>query len=230
MQEIHRLPQSRFKVILVGDGGTGKSTFIERHLTGNFRTYYIATIGADIHALLFHTSYGPIVFDIWDIAGNPADPADLDLYYSGAHAAIIFFDLTSRESYKNVTGWRSVVKRACPDIPIIVCGNKADMVGRVVAPIDIHVPLKEKYYDISAKSNYNYEKPFLQIARTLTGHNDLFFVATPDERYADADSSTSSTKSTKSTKSTSSPNMESSANSIVDYGDEILNSVLELQF
>ena len=59
-----------FKLILVGDGGVGKTTFVKRHLTGEFEKKYVATLGVEVHPLLFHTNRGPIKFNVWDTAGQ----------------------------------------------------------------------------------------------------------------------------------------------------------------
>jgi GTPase SAR1 family protein len=55
-----------FKLLLVGDGGTGKTTFVKRHETGEFEKKYIATVGVEVHPLVFHTNRGPIRFNVWD--------------------------------------------------------------------------------------------------------------------------------------------------------------------
>ena len=59
-----------FKMILVGDGGVGKTTFVKRHLTGEFEKKYVATLGVEVRPLDFHTNLGKIRFNVWDTAGQ----------------------------------------------------------------------------------------------------------------------------------------------------------------
>ena len=72
-----------FKVLLVGDGGCGKTAFLKvlvllcsttinlskRHLKGEFERKYIATMGVEVHPIVFQTNHGPIRFNCWDTAG-----------------------------------------------------------------------------------------------------------------------------------------------------------------
>ncbi|KAJ2788819.1 GTP-binding nuclear protein gsp1/Ran [Coemansia helicoidea] len=91
------------------------------------------------------------------------------------------FDVTSRITYKNVPNWHRDLVRVCENIPIVLCGNKVDIKERKVKAktITFHRKKNLQYYDISAKSNYNFEKPFLWLARKLTGEPDLDFVEAP---------------------------------------------------
>ncbi|WAR03146.1 RAN-like protein [Mya arenaria] len=155
-----------FKLVLVGDGGVGKTTFVKRHLTGEFEKKYVATLGVEVHPLKFHTNRGEICFNVWDTAGQEKYGGLRDGYYIQGQCAIIMFDVTSRVTYKNVPNWHRDLVRVCENIPIVLCGNKVDIKDR-------------KYYDISAKSNYNFEKPFLWLARKLVGDPNLEFVAMP---------------------------------------------------
>src|SRR5687767_6848947 len=60
---------AKFKLVLVGDGGVGKTTFVKRHITGEFEKKYIATMGVEVSSLPFHTTLGKLVFNLWDTAG-----------------------------------------------------------------------------------------------------------------------------------------------------------------
>jgi small GTP-binding protein len=60
----------KFKVLLVGDGGVGKSTFLKRHQTGEFEVKYIPTMGVSVVPLKFYTNYGAVQLNVWDCAGQ----------------------------------------------------------------------------------------------------------------------------------------------------------------
>jgi len=176
-----QLQAPTFKLILVGDGGTGKTTFVKRHLTGEFEKKYVATMGVEVHPLNFHTNYGQIVFNVWDTAGQEKFGGLRDGYYIQGKCAIIMFDVTSRVTYKNVANWHRDLVRVCENIPIVLCGNKVDIKDRKVKikQITFHRKKNLQYYDISAKSNYNFEKPFLWLARKLLNEPNLIFVESP---------------------------------------------------
>lgn len=170
-----------FKLVLVGDGGVGKTTFVKRHLTGEFEKKYNATVGVEVHPLQFQTNRGLIIYNVWDTAGQEKFGGLRDGYYIGGQCAIIMFDVTSRITYKNVPNWHKDLIRVCENIPIVLCGNKVDVKDRKVKAksITFHRKNNMQYYDISARSNYNFEKPFLWLARKLSGDANLEFTAMP---------------------------------------------------
>jgi GTP-binding nuclear protein Ran len=175
----------RFKLIVVGDGGIGKTTYLKRYRTGEFTTKYIETLGVEVNPIQIYTSAGQVTFNVWDCAGTEKYGGLRDGYYIGAQAAILMFDLTQKESYKNVEKRYLAIRAVCPSIPIVLCGNKAD---EDIDRCQYHVKMADsifrrkynlQYYSISAKSRYNIEKPFLYIARCLLGNNELSFVKAP---------------------------------------------------
>lgn len=162
------------KVLIVGDSGVGKTVFVNRHRNGEFTTNYIATIGVEITPLYFETTKGRVGLNIWDCAGQEKF-RDLRQDYQGAQAAILMFDVSSKISYRNLNFWYNEIRKIALDIPIVVCGNKCDIKERKVRPKDIifHRQKGLQYYDISVKSNYNYESPFLYLIRKVLGDDSV---------------------------------------------------------
>merc|ERR1712166_1633616 len=111
-----------FKLVLVGDGGVGKTTFVKRHLTGEFEKKYIATLGVEVHPMPFFTNHGQIKFNV-----------------------------CSRITYTNVPKWYKDLTRVCESIPIVLVGNKVDVKDRKVKgkQITFHRKKNLQYYDIS---------------------------------------------------------------------------------
>ncbi|CAG9329851.1 unnamed protein product [Blepharisma stoltei] len=171
----------QFKLVLIGDGGVGKTTFVKRHLTGEYEKRYIATVGVDVHPLTFFTTRGPVCFNVWDTAGQEKLSGLRDGYYIGGQCGIIMFDVTSRITYKNVPKWHRDLVRVCENIPIVLVGNKVDVKDRKVKAkqITYHRRHNLQYFDVSAKSNYQFEKPFLWLARRLSGDANLMLVEAP---------------------------------------------------
>ena len=166
-----------FNVVLVGDGGVGKTTYLNRHLTGEFTKAYNATFSPTQTGLKFLTNRGVVTFNCIDTSGQPAFTHH---YNIPAHACILMFDVTSKLSYKSLPRLYNAVK--CGDNGVVVlCGNKVDDKFRKVKPehIKFHREKNLQYYDISAKSNYNFEMPFLYLARKLTGDPNLVFTQSP---------------------------------------------------
>ena len=83
-------------------GGVGKTTFVKRHLTGEFEKKYIATLGVEVHPMDFHTSKGRIIFNVWDTAGQERFKTITSSYYKGAHGIIVAYDITDRESFNKI--------------------------------------------------------------------------------------------------------------------------------
>ncbi|KAM0677861.1 GTP-binding nuclear protein gsp1/Ran [Binucleata daphniae] len=181
----------KYKIILIGDGGVGKTSFIKRYLDGSFTKQYIATIGAEVYFINLQLSNNCyITFEVWDTAGQEANSGLSDAYYLGAHGAVVFFDVTSRVTLKHVPDWIQKVKNIDVNnqVPITVVGNKADMSkDRKVdaSRIRKYIPKECDYSDMSAKSNYNFDKPLLYMARQFTGNNNITFTTNINVAPAD---------------------------------------------
>lgn len=179
-----------FKIVLVGDGGTGKTTYIRKLVTDNFKTHYEPTLAVEINPVDFSTSAGEVRFYCWDTAGQEKFGSLRDSYYDKADAAIIFFDVTSRATFKNVATWVSDIVRICGEsIPIVVCANKVDVTNRQVKQNNIKLPkelkdLTHKYVETSVLSNQNLLEPFLFIIKELLGEEATLDMGSSQEPAA----------------------------------------------
>ena len=171
-----------FKLCIIGDGGVGKSTWIKRFLTGEFEQQYIPTLGVEVYPLRFTTNNGGVCFNAWDTAGQEKFKGLGSGYYTQADACVVMFSLTSHISFKNVASWVNRFKQVRPNAPIVLVGNKVDIKDRQVTRQEIHSFIKQnnlQYYDLSAKSNFNFEKPFVYLAREIMNAPNLNFVEFP---------------------------------------------------
>jgi GTP-binding nuclear protein Ran len=160
-----------YKIIFAGDSNTGKSTYLERYRSGDFLVRYDRTYGAITSVIPFHTSSGKFVFNVWDISSGLRDG-----YYCNADAAVIFFDKTNKRSFENVPNWIREITAVSPDVKIVIVGTKCDLPDSKVTYREIEDLIGNsnmEYYDISAKSNYNFEKPFLSLMRKFSNDPEL---------------------------------------------------------
>jgi len=171
-----------WKLLLVGDGGIGKTSFVNRHITGEFQKKYMPTMGIEIHPLPIYTTHGAMIFTVCDITTSLKHTEIRAGLFKAAHCAIIMFDVTSRITYKALPNYYREIVQCCGQIPMVICGNKVDVKERKIRAKDITFHRKKnlQYYDISVRSNYNFEKPFLYLARVLVGDPNLIFVDPPE--------------------------------------------------
>ena len=155
-----------YKVVLVGDAWVGKTSLLDKMRNGHYSDIH-PTKGVDVQTLSISTNYGELTLKIWDCAGF--NKGLEDCYYVGADAAICMFDVSSRKP--NIKKYARDVKCTAPGAKIVYWGNKVDKIR-----VDDYVDLGVKYHRISVKCGYNIERPWLDLARRVTGFNDLVFI------------------------------------------------------
>jgi|SRR3989338_8783411 len=145
-----------YKIIVVGEHGVGKTSTIHRLLTGSFNTNTKTDEKINVYTSYFNESK----INIWDIDG---DFYGKDMYYIGSNAAIIMFDVTNTKSLISVKQYIKDINNICGNIPIIILGNKKDMIMQQVEYSNIKQYIKKySYVDFCAKWNTDIDikKPF----------------------------------------------------------------------
>ena len=170
---------NEFKVLIVGSKGVGKTAFIKRTITGEYQEKYIPTKDIEILRFTFFTTFGPIKFHSWEppIREEASDALE-EPCYIGIDCAIIMFDVTSMTSYKDVPKWYDKIMKINEKMPVIIVGNKVDSENREVKTrqIQFHRKVNSHYYDLSVKTDYQLERPFLYLMRKLMNQPSLKLV------------------------------------------------------
>jgi len=163
-----------FKVIIVGDGGVGKTAIAVRFAEGVFREDYKMTIGVDFSIrtidIPINEGVRKVKFQIWDTGGQERFSYTRPLYYKGAVGGMVVFDLTDRTSFDHLEKWFTEVEKSCVSIPLLLVGNKADLPGRQISREEAESFAKSSgstYYESSAKSGQGINAIFEKLGKII---------------------------------------------------------------
>jgi len=163
----------QFKLVLLGESAVGKSSLVLRFVKGQFHEYQESTIGAAFLTQTIAVDENTVVkFEIWDTAGQERYHSLAPMYYRGAQAAIVVYDITNQESFAKAKNWvKELQRQANPNIVIALSGNKADLAAKRVVEYEEAQAYAEDngllFMETSAKSSMNVQDIFLAIARKL---------------------------------------------------------------
>ncbi|KAL8620373.1 hypothetical protein ACOMHN_012998 [Nucella lapillus] len=138
-----------FKVIIIGDPTVGKTSFVHRYVNDSFRRDYKMTIGVDFALKVISWSDRcNIKLQLWDIAGQERFTSMTRVYYKDAHACIVMFDLTQKNTYQNAVRWKKDLDSKCQlsdgsFVPCLLLANKSDLGQREVEQDEIEDLCKE---------------------------------------------------------------------------------------
>lgn len=163
---------SHYKLVLLGDSAVGKSSLVLRFVKGQFHEFQESTIGAAFLTQTVVLDDTTIKFDIWDTAGQERYRSLAPMYYRGAQAAIVVYDITNQDTFARVKTWvRELEKQGSTDLVIALAGNKADMANkRMIQYEEAQAYADEKsllFMETSAKTAMNVNELFLAVAKKL---------------------------------------------------------------
>ena len=147
-----------FKIILMGESGVGKSSIALRMVSDTFNANTEATIGASFFSKIINTEDECLHFKIWDTAGQEKYHCLVPMYYRGADAALVVYDITDESSYNLAKRHIKELKENSEVKVIAFIGNKCDRKDRVVNETDAKLyahSQKLLYMETSAKLNIN---------------------------------------------------------------------------
>lgn len=174
----------KVKIVLIGDGAVGKTSIAKRYLQKGYSKEYLRTIGAEFYnqARTYDLEPGKIKIQwmIWDLGGQPSFNEVRGMYYKGAKAAILVYDITRPQTYHNLPEWvNEFFENAGDSYPILLAANKVDLRGKCneevtrsmgekyASTLSDYIGFNVPHMETSAKDNENIEKLFNHLAKLI---------------------------------------------------------------
>jgi len=152
-------------ILLLGDPGVGKSTWLRRLKGQSFSNTYCTTIGKDTY--IFYTQNNRRVI-FHDMGGQERYARATDTYYDIADGALIFYDIGNKASKDRLKYWKNKLNK---QIPTIIVANKKD--------VSKHKPTslqRNTTYWISCKSDNDIKRPLLDLLQRITPLDETTFL------------------------------------------------------
>ncbi|KAL7301817.1 hypothetical protein TKK_0005425 [Trichogramma kaykai] len=169
------------KIVLLGHEYVGKTSLMQRFVNDRFNESlsYQNTIGSAFASKEMQLDNKKLVLGVWDTAGSERYQAMAKIYYRGAAAAIVCFDLTNPESFARAKFWMRELRSIEENCVVYLCGTKKDLIDadpKLANPqIDIVNRYAEgvqcKFFLTSSKSGENVAEVFNAIAKDYLASN-----------------------------------------------------------
>jgi small GTP-binding protein len=158
-----------YKITVLGDGGVGKTSLINKYTKGTFEKDYVKTIGAQFSRYDKKIDGDLINLLFWDIAGQDDFTFLQPLFYKESKASIIVYSLEKNnlglESFNHINNWYKQLKKYCENIPVVIFANKSDLIN--------YNELKLQYIENVVKK-YEFDGYYITSAKTGQGVIDAF--------------------------------------------------------
>lgn len=167
-----------YKMIVMGDGSSGKTSIINRYAQESFGAAYRQTIGLDWYSKRLDLPGGvSVTLQIWDIGGQQLGGKMINNYLEGADAVMLVYDLTNADSFENVEDWMDLVSTQFAESTnkphIALVGNKRDVSHLRVVSLQKHESFVKAHglssHFVSAKTGDQVSLTFRKIVGILTG-------------------------------------------------------------
>jgi len=185
-----------YKILVIGDLGTGKTSIIKRYVHNFFSVHYRATIGVDFALKVLNWDNSTLIrLQLWDIAGQERYGSMTRVYYKDAVGCLIVFDVTRQSTFEAVAKWKhdldtKVQLADGQPVPCVLLANKCDQPkeGLVNNSSQMDKYCEEKgflqWYETSAKENINIEPAAKFLVEKIL-ENDRSNNTLPDEDDSD---------------------------------------------
>jgi small GTP-binding protein len=164
------------KVVILGDGGVGKSSLMNRFVNNEFSVESFHTIGVEFLNKDVAVGTSHYTMQIWDTAGQERFKSLRTPFYRGTDCCLLTFDVGDRASFEHIASWRQEFLnyadiRHPESFPFVLLGNKCDVAERAVTETEAKALCCEfhdmPYFETSAKDNVNVQRAFVAAAERI---------------------------------------------------------------
>jgi len=149
------------KIVVLGHFGVGKTSLIRRFVEDSFSDNYKVSIGVHITKKVVEIDVeNQVSLILWDLEGTDDLQTIRYAYLLGTHGVVFVFDVTRPTTFQDLHSDIEIVKTKMPNLPLMVVGNKADLVVKS----ELEILLK----------NNQINTDFLTSAKTGDAVNDMF--------------------------------------------------------
>ena len=161
--EDNKIKRKVLRISILGDSSTGKTSIINRFLGNEFSLQTISNIGIDKQDLLRTMKDGnEMKIILWDTAGQERFHSISSSTIKNSQGIIVCFSLVDKNSFKNVLDWLNTIREESAKIPVVLFGNKCDLVDQRKVTEEEAKSFADKneipYFETSAKDNINLQE------------------------------------------------------------------------
>ena len=174
MDQINRDIKNDIKIIVVGNSGTGKTSFVNKWIKDTFEETYKATIVSEFSYKIVDYKDKSYKIQLWDLAGMDQNICITKIFSKDSHGCIVLSDITDQKTLTECVKWKNTVDETTKfldgtNIPAILIRNKVDLLEENNENEDDEDMIKDfceknnflKCFKTSAKTGTNIEEAMM---------------------------------------------------------------------
>ena len=132
MDQVGKSTNNELKIIVVGNSGTGKTSFVNKWIKGTFDENYKATIVSEFSYKIFDYKDKSYKIQLWDLAGMDQNICITKIFSKDSHGCIVLSDINDKTTLDKSINWKNTVDETArfldgTNIPSILIRNKIDL-------------------------------------------------------------------------------------------------------
>jgi len=161
-----------FKILLIGNSGVGKTSFLLQYCEGKFNPAFVSTVGIDFKVKTVMVKDKRIKLQVWDTAGQERYKIITTQYYRHAMGFLVMYDITNETSFLDIRNWLSQVQQhSFGNAQIIIVANKSDLEDQRAVPTqrgkDLANELGYEFFEASAKTSDSVQTTFHSLVSSI---------------------------------------------------------------